>query len=107
MGNDYIKTARGKGLPEFRIITFHAFRNALIPVVTIVGLSLTNIFIGSIIIEQVFALPGLGQLALTAIGTRDYPLIQGEILVYAIAIVTFSFLVDISYGLLDPRIRYD
>jgi len=105
--NDYIKTARGKGLPEFRIITFHAFRNALIPVVTIVGLSLTNIFIGSIIIEQVFALPGLGQLALTAIGTRDYPLIQGEILVYAIAIVTFSFLVDISYGLLDPRIRYD
>lgn len=107
LGNDYIKTARGKGLPEFRIITFHAFRNALIPVVTIVGLSLTNIFIGSIIIEQVFALPGLGQLALTAIGTRDYPLIQGEILVYAIAIVTFSFLVDISYGLLDPRIRYD
>ena len=106
LGHDYIRTARGKGLPESRTIRVHAFRNALIPVITIVGLSLTNIFIGSIIIEQVFALPGLGQLALTAIGTRDYPLLQGGILLYAVAIVTFSLLVDMSYSLLDPQIRY-
>ena len=107
LSHDYIRTARGKGLPESRTIRVHAFRNALIPVITIVGLSLTNIFIGSIIIEQVFALPGLGQLALTAIGTRDYPLLQGGILLYAVAIVTFSLLVDMSYSLLDPQIRYD
>jgi peptide/nickel transport system permease protein len=106
LGRDFVRTARAKGLPEIRTLRFHAFRNALIPIVTIVGLSLTNILIGSIIIEEVFALPGLGKLALTAIGTRDYPLIQGEILVYASATVILSFLVDISYGLLDPRIRY-
>jgi len=64
------------------------------------------VFIGSIVIEQVFSLPGLGRLALTAIGTRDFPLLQGEILVYAATIVALGFIVDISYGLLDPRIRY-
>ena len=107
LGHDFVRTARGKGLPETRTIMLHAFRNALIPIITVIGLSLSNIFIGSIIIEQVFALPGLGQLALTAIGTRDYPLIQGVILLYASALVILSFLVDVSYGFLDPRIRYD
>ena len=88
------------------MVRVHVLRNALITIVTILGLSLSNIFIGSIIIEQVFALPGLGRLALTAIGTRDYPLLQGEILVYAGTIGLLSCLVDISYGFLDPRIRY-
>ena len=106
LGQDFIRTARAKGLNEIRVIRVHALRNALITIVTILGLSLSNLFIGSIIIEQVFALPGLGRLALTAIGTRDYPLLQGEILVYASTIVILSFLVDISYGFLDPRIRY-
>ncbi|MDE0099250.1 MAG: ABC transporter permease [Truepera sp.] len=106
LSQDFVRTARAKGLAEAQVVRVHVLRNALITIVTILGLSLSNIFIGSIIIEQVFALPGLGRLALTAIGTRDYPLLQGEILVYAGTIVLLSFLVDISYGFLDPRIRY-
>lgn len=106
LSQDFVRTAQAKGLAEARVVRVHVLRNALITIVTILGLSLSNIFIGSIIIEQVFALPGLGRLALTAIGTRDYPLLQGEILVYAGTIVLLSFLVDISYGFLDPRIRY-
>ena len=104
---DYVRTARAKGLPPIRVTFGHALRNALVTLVTILGLSLTNVFIGSIVIEQVFALPGLGQLALTAIGSRDLPLVQGEILLYATTIIVLGFLVDVSYALLDPRIRYD
>lgn len=107
LGQDYIRTARAKGLPSRRVIWIHALRNALVTIVTIFGLSLTNVFINSIIVEQVFALPGLGRLALTAIGNRDFPLLQAEILVYASTIVALGFLVDVSYGFLDPRIRYD
>lgn len=103
---DYVRTASAKGLPRRRVVGGHALRNALVTLVTIFGLSLSQLLIGSIIIEQVFSLPGLGRLVLTAIGTRDFPLLQGEILVYAGAIVLLSFLVDVSYGLLDPRIRY-
>jgi len=107
LAQDYVRTARAKGLPPVRVTFGHALRNALVTLVTILGLSLTNVFIGSIVIEQVFALPGLGQLALTAIGTRDLPLVQGEILLYATTIIVLGFLVDVSYALLDPRIRYD
>lgn len=107
LGQDYIRTARAKGLPARRVVWWHALRNALVTIVTILGLSLTNVFIGSIVIEQVFALPGLGRLALTAIGNRDFPLLQGEVLLYATTIITLGFLVDVSYGFLDPRIRYD
>ncbi len=107
LAQDYVRTARAKGLPPARVTFGHALRNALVTLVTILGLSLTNVFIGSIVIEQVFALPGLGQLALTAIGTRDLPLVQGEILLYATTIIVLGFLVDVSYALLDPRIRYD
>lgn len=103
---DYIRTAKAKGLSSGRVIWIHALRNALVTIITILGISLSNVFIGSIIIEQVFSIPGLGRLALTAIGTRDFPLLQGEILVYASAIILLSFLVDISYSILDPRIRY-
>ncbi|CAN5771072.1 ABC transporter permease [soil metagenome] len=106
LAQDYVRTARAKGLPMRKVIYEHALRNALVTIVTILGLSLTNVFIGSIVIEQVFALPGLGRMALTAIGNRDFPLLQGAILVYATTIVLLSFLVDVSYGLLDPRIRY-
>ena len=104
---DYVRTARAKGVARRRVVLWHALRNALVTIVTIFGLSLTNVFIGSIIVEQVFALPGMGRLVLTAIGARDFPLLQGEILVYAGTIVALSFLVDVSYGLLDPRIRYE
>jgi peptide/nickel transport system permease protein len=106
LGQDYIRTAKAKGLGFGRVVLKHGLRNALVTIVTILGLSLSNLFIGSIVVEQVFALPGMGRLALTAIGTRDFPLLQGEILIYASAIVLLSFLVDISYGFLDPRIRY-
>lgn len=106
LSQDYIRTAKAKGLPARSTVYKHALRNALVTIVTIVGLSFSQILIGSIIIEQVFSLPGLGRLALTAIGTRDFPLLQGEVLVYASAIVLLNFLVDVSYSLLDPRIRY-
>ena len=107
LNQDYIRTARAKGLPTRTVIWKHGLRNALVTLITIFGISLSNLLVGSIVIEQVFALPGLGRLALTAIGARDFPLLQGEVLVYASAIVLLSFLVDVSYGLLDPRIRYD
>jgi len=106
LNQDFVRTARAKGVAPRGVVFKHALRNAMVTIITILGLSLTNVFIGSIVIEQVFALPGLGRLALTAIGTRDFPLLQGEILVYAATIVALGFLVDISYGLLDPRIRY-
>lgn len=106
LGADFVRTARAKGVATRGVVLKHALRNAMVTIVTILGLSLTNVFIGSIVIEQVFALPGLGRLAITAIGTRDFPLLQGEVLVYASTIVALGFLVDVSYGLLDPRIRY-
>ena len=107
LNQDYIRTARAKGLRARTVIWKHGLRNALVTLITIFGISLSNLLVGSIVIEQVFALPGLGRLALIAIGARDFPLLQGEVLVYASAIVLLSFLVDVSYGLLDPRIRYD
>ncbi len=107
LNQDYIRTARAKGLRARNVVWKHGLRNALVTLITIFGISLSNLLVGSIVIEQVFALPGLGRLALTAIGARDFPLLQGEVLVYASAIVLLSFLVDVSYGLLDPRIRYD
>lgn len=106
LSQDFVRTAKAKGLPQRGVVLKHALRNAMVTIVTILGLSLSNVFIGSIVVEQVFALPGLGRLALTAIGTRDFPLLQGEILIYAATIVFLGFLVDASYGLLDPRIRY-
>ena len=106
LDQDYIRTARAKGLKGMRVVWKHALRNALVTLVTILGLSLSNLLIGSIVIERVFSLPGLGQLALKAIKDRDYPLLQGEVLVYASAIVLINFLVDMSYSFLDPRIRY-
>ena len=107
LNQDYVRTARAKGLRGLIVVWKHALRNALVTIVTILGLSLSNVLIGSIVIEQVFGLPGLGQLALGAIKNRDYPLLQGEVLVYAALIVLINFLVDVSYGFLDPRVRYE
>ena len=107
MGADYVRTARAKGLAPSRVVLRHALRNALVTLVTVFGLALSNVFIGSIVIEQVFSLPDLDRMALSAIGNRDFPLVQGVVLVYAAAIIMLSFIVDISYGFLDPRIRYN
>jgi peptide/nickel transport system permease protein len=103
---DYVRTAKAKGLSWRHVILKHALRNALVTLITVIGLSFAQLLVGAIVIEQVFALPGLGQMVLTAIGTRDFPLLQGIVLCYAAAIVFLNFLVDISYSLLDPRIRY-
>ena len=107
LSQDYVRTAKAKGLPSRNVILKHGLRNALVTLLTVLGLSFSQVLVGAIVIEQVFSLPGLGRLALTAIGTRDFPLLQGEVLVYASIIVLLSFLVDLAYGVLDPRIRYD
>jgi peptide/nickel transport system permease protein len=107
LGEEYVRTARAKGVSERRVILRHALRNALIPVVTVAGLQLGQLLAGSIILESVFALPGLGRLALGAITARDLPVVQGVTLFVASCIVVINFAVDLSYAWLDPRIRYD
>lgn len=107
LAQEYVRTARAKGLRRRSVVLKHGLRNALVTLLTVLGLSFSQILVGAIVIEQVFSLPGLGRLALTAIGTRDFPLLQGEVLIYAGVIVFLSFLVDLAYGFLDPRIRYD
>jgi len=107
LGEEYVRTARAKGVPEGRVIAKHALRNALIPVVTVAGLQLGQLLAGSIILESVFALPGLGRLALGAITARDLPVVQGVTLFVASCIVIINFAVDLSYAWLDPRIRYE
>ncbi|HBH04356.1 MAG: hypothetical protein A2X36_05135 [Elusimicrobia bacterium GWA2_69_24] len=104
---DYVRSARAKGVPEAVVIGKHTLRNALIPVVTVAGVQLGQLVAGSIILESVFALPGLGRLALGAIGARDLPVVQGVTLFVAALIVLINFAVDLLYGFLDPRIRYE
>jgi peptide/nickel transport system permease protein len=105
LGQDYIRTARAKGASELSVIFRHALRNALIPFVTAAGLSAGYLFGGTIVIEQVFALPGLGRLMVGAIGERNYPLIQASILVVTAIFVLVNFLTDLLCAALDPRIR--
>lgn len=105
LGREYINTARAKGLPPRLVVMRHALRNALIPVVTIVGLQIGRLLAGSIIVETVFARQGVGQLAIDAIQTKDYPLVQGIILLTALAYVVANLLVDVSYGFINPKIR--
>lgn len=104
---DYIQTARSKGLGEWIVIYKHAFRNAMIPVLTILGLQIGQLMAGAIIIEQVFFLPGLGRLVYLAINQRDLPVVQTIVLFIACVIVVVNFLVDLMYAFLDPRIRLE
>jgi ABC-type dipeptide/oligopeptide/nickel transport system permease component len=105
LGEDYIRTARAKGLDERRVLAVHALRNALLPVITIAGLQFGSLLTGSIIIEKVFARPGLGLTLLDAIAERNYPVVQGCVLVTAVIYVLVNMGVDLAYGLADPRIR--
>ena len=105
LGETYIQTARAKGLSPGRVVAVHALRNALIPVVTIVGLQIAGIISGSAIVETVFSWPGIGWLAVQSIGSRDYPIIQGIVLLSAFAFSTINLAVDALYVVLDPRIR--
>jgi len=104
---DYVRTARAKGVRERRVLVKHALRNAMIPIATVGGIQLGQLIAGSIILESVFALPGLGRLALGAITARDLPVVQGVTLFVAAAIVLINFLVDLAYVLLDPRVRHE
>ncbi|NWF79371.1 MAG: ABC transporter permease [Chloroflexi bacterium] len=106
LGRDYVRTARAKGLADVVVTIRHALRNALLPVVTIIGLQLGTIFSGAVLTETIFNLAGVGRILYDAISTRDYPIIQGFTLTIAFSYVMVNLLVDLSYGLLDPRIRY-
>ena len=104
---DYIVVARSKGLSENIIRYKHALRNALSPIISLIGVSFVLSFAGSIIIEIVFTRPGIGMLYVSAVANRDYPLIQGSVVLIATAVVGINTLIDISYGIIDPRVRYD
>jgi ABC-type dipeptide/oligopeptide/nickel transport system permease component len=104
---DYVVTARAKGLVERLVVLRHALKNALIPVITYLGIQFAGLLTGAVVTEQVFSRPGLGRVAVTAIDSRDFPLIQGVVLVTAVIYVAVSLLVDLSYAAIDPRIRYE
>jgi peptide/nickel transport system permease protein len=106
LGQDYARTARGKGLPERLIVVRHAARNALLPVLTVVGLEFGTLLGGAVVTETIFAWPGLGQLTVAAIGARDYQVIQGVVVLLAAVFVVLNLMVDVLYAVLDPRIRY-
>jgi peptide/nickel transport system permease protein len=103
---DYVRTARSKGLPERDVVGRHVMRNAMLPFVTIVGLMMANFIGGTVVTEAVFTYPGLGRLLITAISTRDYPLIQGCILVILVIYILINVMVDVLYAYIDPRIEY-
>lgn len=105
-GQDYIRTARAKGLRERIVLLRHALRNALIPVITIVGVSAAALLGGTVIFESIFALPGMGRYMIGAVRTRDYPVVEGVTLAMSTGVVLVNLVVDVSYNLLDPRIRF-
>jgi peptide/nickel transport system permease protein len=104
---DYVRTARAKGLGQRSVVVIHVMRNALIPVVTVIGLQFAGMLGGAVFIENVFARPGIGRFAVNAIAARDYPQVQGVVLFTATIYVLLNLVVDLTYGWLDPRIRYD
>jgi peptide/nickel transport system permease protein len=107
LNQDYVRTARAKGLSEKTVVLVHVLRNSMIPVVTVIALGIPTIFGGAIITEQVFKVNGIGQLLITAIYANDLPMVQTLVFIFAILIVLFNLIADVLYGLLDPRIRYE
>jgi dipeptide transport system permease protein len=105
LGEDYIRTARAKGLPPLRVVGVHALRNALIPVVTVIGLQVGVLFTGAILTETIFSWPGVGKWLIEAINRRDYPVLQGGMLLLGTVVMTVNLLVDVAYGFINPRIR--
>jgi peptide/nickel transport system permease protein len=103
---DYVRTARAKGLTEWLVLRRHAARNAMIPVVTVIGLQVPNLIGGTVILESIFSIPGMGSYLFFSIQMRDYPVVQGVVLLSAIAVILSNLVVDLSYSLIDPRIRY-
>jgi peptide/nickel transport system permease protein len=106
MQQDYIRTARAKGLGQGNVLFLHALKNAAVPIVTVIGLGVAFLLGGTVVTETVFSIPGLGRLTIDAILRRDYPVIQGVVLLFSFTFVLVNLLVDLAYGLFDPRIRY-
>lgn len=106
IGEDYVRTASAKGLPDRRVVIHHALRNALLPIVTLIGLQLGALLGGSVVVETVFAWPGVGRLTIDAIRHRDYPVVQAAILFMATAFALVNLAIDLLYARLDPRIEY-
>jgi dipeptide transport system permease protein len=106
LGEDYIRTARAKGLPPSRVIGLHALRNALIPIVTVIGLQTAYLFTGAILTETIFSWPGVGSWLITGIARRDYPVLQGGILMIGIIVMAVNLIVDLTYGFINPRMRH-
>ena len=107
LNQDYVRTARAKGLREGRVVLKHALRNAFVPVITVIGLQFGALLAGAVITETVFTWPGIGRLLVDSIRARDYPVVQGAVLLIAVSFVLVNLLVDLVYGFIDPRIRYD
>ncbi len=107
LSTDYVRTARSKGLNQRRVLIRHALQNTLIPIITVVGLSVSGLLGGAVITESIFGLPGVGLLAINAIHNRDYPMIQGTVILVATSFIFANLIVDIIYAFVDPRIRYD
>jgi peptide/nickel transport system permease protein len=106
LSQDYVRTARAKGNRERIVVWRHAFKNALIPIITVVGLQIGGLLGGAVVIEQIFGLPGIGWLILNAIYQRDYPVVQGGVLFVALGFLLVNLVVDILYAFVNPRIRY-
>ena len=104
---EYVRTARAKGLTERSVARRHVLRNALMPVVTVVGLQVGSMFAGAVLVEYIFTWPGLNTLLLNSLSTRDYPVIQGVVLLAAVLFVGVNFITDLCYAAINPRIRYD
>ena len=104
---EYIRTAWSKGLREKKVVLRHALKNALIPIVTVVGLYFPVIIGGTVITEQIFGIPGMGWLLVSATNQRDYPIVSGVMLIFAFGLVIINLLVDLTYGFLDPRVKYN
>jgi peptide/nickel transport system permease protein len=107
ISQDYIRTARAKGLPERRVLVSHAFRNALIVIVTILGGSLAALISGAVLFEYVFSWPGMGRLGIDAANQRDYPLLMGLVVITSTLVILGNFFADIAYVFIDPRIKYN
>ncbi len=106
LAQDYVRTARAKGLREARVVWVHALRNALLAVVTVIGLLVGRLLAGSVVIETIFAIPGMGRLLVSAIGARDIATVQAVVLIIALSVVVANLVTDLAYGVLDPRIRF-
>jgi dipeptide transport system permease protein len=106
LNEDYVRTARAKGLTPRRVIGVHALRNALLPVVTVIGLSISGLMAGAVLTETIFSWPGVGHWLIDSIGRRDYPALQGGVMLISAVVIGVNLIVDLVYGVIDPRIRH-